>query len=390
MKRIMSLMLIASLLTGITGCGYGPWATKIAAFSTIAPAQIESVSAAYPAANNVHVLSQEAVLVDEYAKAGYHPDQIKPFLSDKDMRIRLQALDALKKYTILLNDIASGREEQRFKAGAESSVRVMSTSSGQITTPGAHQRITFSDLDMYVFLNSLDIVIESTMHIKIKHRLPTLIAKADPYIQELADLFRSDLNTLRNQDDADYDNQLLLQDQFIDKNMATMSPVALRREIINLVTIQNAKAKNDKDLNDALSSIEAMSSAHSALANILNPNVKPVSTEQAIVILNNGLAGLKKMYWEVPVANRGAIADTEKKLDILLTQMNQKDISDRGNSFTVASADFNTQVLPSIIKLQSDMSKEVDRYLIVKDVLEDLEKVEQMSSFFTIPRPPQI
>jgi len=253
MKKFLFLPLIL-----LIGCGYKKWADPIDSFSTAAPTQLTSVSDSYTEINSVHNLQQEAILANSYAKSGYHPGQVKEFISDDDLKSRAEALSELKQYTVILNDLVSGKSLNAISA---SNPKATTTSSSAKTTVGAV--VTKQEMDSVI--SGLNSIVTFALQQKTKKEVPAVMIKADPYIQQFAILFEKDLNDFKSQAANDYSSILISQNQFIQTNQLNMDAVEKRNEIEKLVQLESDSAKTQRDFDLALNNIRKFAKIHHQL-----------------------------------------------------------------------------------------------------------------------------
>lgn len=259
MKRLVALVFLS---LAVTGCGYKKWSKPVGAFSTSAAPALTQVSAAYTSANDVHLLVREAELVDQYTAKGYTPGEIQDFISPDSLKARQAAIGVLNSYASLVGDLALGKREQELatKTKAVSS----SMSSAKTTTSSSSSKTkSLTTTQMGDILTTLDYAIKPLIEHKVRKHLPAILKAADPSIQQICTLLEQDIDTLRSQEQNDYQTQLMGQSQFIDKN--TLSAVEKRTEITKLVQIEVDAAKADADLVKAKDALVKLAEAHHRL-----------------------------------------------------------------------------------------------------------------------------
>lgn len=255
MKILSVHLLFLSIL--LTGCGYAKWSKPIISFSnTSAPALVD-VQQVYTTVNSVHVLEQEAILVDKYATQGYQPGQIVDFLPSEQLKIRVDNIKNLNNYVTTIGALAQGKDLQALadknKALTQSSSNSKSTSTSTWVITQQQVSSSFSVLD-----NITKPIVEH----KVRKNLPAIIKQADPTVQNICTLEIADLTELKNQAANDYNVLLTEQSQFIDKNKNSMSPVDLRNEILKLVQIQNDAATADSNISKAITALTKLARTH--------------------------------------------------------------------------------------------------------------------------------
>jgi hypothetical protein len=249
----MKKFLLISVLL-VAGCGYSPWSKKVNSFSLTYPPKIDQVQQVYNSANTVNILSQEAILDEKYITSGYHPGQIKNFLSNNDLKVRIGILKDLESYFSLLNKLTSGENEKSINEPLPE-VPNGSTASGALSTS-----------DAKAIIQGLDSVVAFALEYKTKRRLSILIKNANPLVQKLCNLLDSDLNNLEQQNQLAYSSLLISQNQFIQNNQNKLSPIELRNEINKLVQIEDDQKENKKSFDLAIENINLLSLNHQKLA----------------------------------------------------------------------------------------------------------------------------
>jgi hypothetical protein len=287
---------LLSLLLFLTGCaGYGPWARQVAEFSANVAPPLVRASTAYTSANEIHTLQEESVLVGHYAQGGYHPGELVPFISEKDVQPRIEAIAALKEYIDLIDALATDQRAVEVEAKTKSlsittaaartemasnattntntttssnAVKVnptltdttTQTTTSTSTLTNSHS-VIMTPQQVNSIMSGMDSALKPFIHHMVKKRLPNLMKEADPIVQDLCSLLEADLDTLRVQSQGDYRVLLMQQSEFIHNN-PNLDPVEKRAEILKLFQIEAAADKSQSDLNDTIDGLKRLATEH--------------------------------------------------------------------------------------------------------------------------------
>lgn len=247
-------MLLVFLLTG---CATSKWTAKVNSFSTASAPTLTTVNDEYTNANNIHIMEEEAKLVDKYAVSGYHPNEITNIIPDADLKARLAAISALKSYITGLDALTSGKATTSLETGTKATTPTSSSSSMSATTSWA-----LNSQELGLAFQGLDQVMSVVLQAKVKKDLAPVLIQADPYVQQICTLLNADLATLKTQQDADYQVVLMEQSQFIEKNKANLNPVEMRTEVLKLVQINQDENTADKNIVSAQTAIKKLATDH--------------------------------------------------------------------------------------------------------------------------------
>jgi len=248
----MKTLLFTSLVL-ISGCGYNKWSQPIVSFSATAPATFDSISTLYTTSNSIHIMQEQAVLVDQYSVSNFKPNQITNFISDKDLLIRTNSLASLKTYAAALESIVNP------------TVAIPALPSSIVEpTISTAQKNTGQELG--IAAGQLNNITTQFLHKRARHDLPKIIKTADPLVQQFVVLFVLDLTDLKQQEKNDYESVLIYQSQFIQNNQDKMSAVEKRTEIEKLAQIEKDALTAQANLDSAINNIQKLAVIHHQLA----------------------------------------------------------------------------------------------------------------------------
>lgn len=226
----------------VTGCMSAAMKRPYASISDASVSAALDAKNAYFVAEDAYNGEQADELVQRYKDHGYTPGEITTFLSLKDMRARIEAVDVLGKYGERINFILN----PKFAATTQSKQGGSKSSSSKSSGPFPFPKLTQSEVN--TAQQAIAYIGEALASIKTRRQLPKAVAKADPSIQVLCDLFIRDIDTLRAEVKESFETRLILENDFIRDNWDDMDALEHRSEIAKLPAIE----KQARDAEDTL------------------------------------------------------------------------------------------------------------------------------------------
>lgn len=318
----MALLALLPLLTA--GC-LSPLAKHSAALDAATAPVVDQAAAVYSSANAIHDLrvNYDAVVAfDAPAPAPvYNPRTIQPLMSDKDIRVRIAVLAAFQEYVKSVVAITNGTDSPELQAAA-SSVGQELSSLGNTLAPSIESTLgiasaaaTSSSADATASTTStpapaislaaqngistaVDALAQFLISRKVKKELPHIIVAMDPHVKALCGLLESDIATLTDQENRDYNFIINQQTQFL---LATKNlDAAQRRDLImKLPEIVRKEQASSQALKQLSASIARLELTHHALAAAAQGN-NPESLKQKLGELEAAGSELKKFYSSLP------------------------------------------------------------------------------------------
>lgn len=241
----------AVVCLALTGCMSAAMKRPYASISSAATTATTDTKSAYAAADDAYNGEQTDELVQRFKDRGYTPGEITAFISSKDMKSRMEAVDVISQYGSQINSIlnpkftAATQSKQQSMASSSSSKSTASKSTSK-STSSPFPKLTQSEIN--IAQQAITYIGEALVNVKTRRRLPKAVAKADPSIQILCDLFTKDIDTLRIEIKESYDTRLILENEFIKTNWDNMDALQQRDEIVKLPALE----KQARDADDAL------------------------------------------------------------------------------------------------------------------------------------------
>jgi hypothetical protein len=168
----------------------------VASLSTATAPGLDKVSATYIAANDIHRLEQQSRMVERYEVDGFHPGQLKAFMPDDDLKIRVAAIAALRQYTAGIADLAAGKQ---VTTALTPKPLTLATSTAKFTAVSVTAPGTMNGAEMNLVLVAMDSALRPLITHKIHRNLQPILKAADPSIQSLCTMLASDMESLRTQ-----------------------------------------------------------------------------------------------------------------------------------------------------------------------------------------------
>lgn len=253
-KWLTIFSLIICLL--ISGCA-STRNKKVSGFTTTSAPELNKVNDLYVTTNNIHILEQEAILVDKYSTLGYQPGQIKDLIGGPDLVARINIIKVLSNYIELLGALTSGKDTTIIQQKASN---ISQSSSAKAATG------VLSSQDLASALSVINSVTKMALDRSAKHKVYPIMQQANSSIRTICTLLNEDIDTLKIQINEDYQLVLMEQSQFIAKNKDNFSPTEKRSEIIKLVQIEQDNAKTISDLNETQKALTSLAQTHNKLA----------------------------------------------------------------------------------------------------------------------------
>ena len=233
----------AVVCLALTGCMSAAMKRPYASISSSATSAATDTKSAYAAAEDAYNGEQTDELVQRYKDRGYTPGEITAFLSSKDMKSRMEAVDVISQYGSQINSILN----PKFTTTTQSKQSTASASKSSTKTASSpFPKLTQSEIN--IAQQAITYIGEALASVKTRRQLPKAVAKADPSIQILCDLFTKDMDTLRSEIKESYNTRLILENEFIQNNLGKMDAVEQRAEIVKLPALE----KQARDADDAL------------------------------------------------------------------------------------------------------------------------------------------
>jgi len=239
----------------VTGCSHPKWNQPVVAWSALAPARLTTIQAAYTTINTVDTQRQQQDLVASYPQQGFQPSTIKQFVADTDLQARTQAMQSLQKYAAILSVLGSGS-----KSGVPSTAAALGF---PLAVPAT--KLSLTGPEQTALNNMIDAVAINIMDRKIDKQLPSIVEKADPVIQEFSDLVTKDINDFEMQAEADYQLELMQQNEFIKANQSQLSPSSLKTEISQLSIIEQQQQATQQQFEAAKAAAQQLGQEHHTL-----------------------------------------------------------------------------------------------------------------------------
>ena len=257
-------------------CVRSPAAAKrIAAFSAATSVAATSTAGAFEAVERSYYQTQVAALTVNYDTSGFDPKSIRPFLSVDDLEVRSKVLKGLQMYAEKLADIMSDRQLTEFdsqtKAFGQSLVDMKSSTA--LTAIAAR----VPDTDLKVFTAAVDSLGRWFIESKRQKEIPKIVSGMQKPVQEICTFFIADIGQppgpngrtgrgLRDQLWRQFEQKMMLQDAFIQKNKDKLDPRTKAEEIAKLPALLTERVRMDGTLRATQSALAKLAETPNQLA----------------------------------------------------------------------------------------------------------------------------
>lgn len=321
-------VLCLSLCLGATGCLSSLNKHSLALADATTPV-IEQAAAAYRDAEALYDrrIDYEAPARFDDKRTVYDARSIPPLMSQKDIQIRLTTLAAFRCYTEKLVSLTSGTRSPALDAAAKSLGHSLTdfgntlapaidstfgieaatasttqttvvtttgsttdTTTSTVTTPEAPLTVT-QEKGITVAAEALAMFLNGR---KIKREVPAAIREMDPHLQALCHALERDIDTLRAEEQLDY-NIIRTEQTFFLRTTGDLDPERRREQIMKLPQIVREQRIADQRLLTLQNSIRNLALTHTALAAAAQGN-NPETLKEKLAELSGAASDLGRFY----------------------------------------------------------------------------------------------
>ena len=300
----LKLVLCAAL--ALTGSSLTPLAKHTVVFSTATNLVVTNSEDAYRAAIKLHELEQAPDFVARYqSETNFNPYDWKqpkpPLITPEGLKTRVELLDSLRVYAQSLVEVANGGDTVALNAAAKSLGGSLNGLTTAINTDMAGGKgststgLTMSDKVAPGVATGIKALADYLVNKKVQKSLPLILEKMDEPVRNIATLLESDVTILRRQTKDDYEQIVSHRDNFIRKNLTSLSSIEREHAIEQLPVLIAEQQRADMLLEALSKAIRDLALTHHALAAAAQHN-NPVSLADRIHDLENSEAELAKFY----------------------------------------------------------------------------------------------
>ena len=280
-KRAVLYEVVALIgLASLTGCSISPMSKRTAAFSTAAVATTQKTTKAYQVVEQSYHDSQIASLVDAYDQAGFHPEQIQPFVSAEDMKVRTRVLEGLTKYAETLAEISSDQPLKSLDVQAAAFGKSLQTLSRNDEIKPLAKSAHISDTELNAVTTAVDALGRALIENRRRKDLPEVLRQMKQPVNQICELLEKDIGDpeksgLRNELKNNYQTLIRKQEQFIHHNERQMSAQEKRQEIQRLPQLVSEAKAADESLAATQQALAQLAKTHTALVESGNAKDSP-------------------------------------------------------------------------------------------------------------------
>ena len=291
------------LIVGLAGCDTRQYGDPAADFATATNLVVQQSQSAFQLVNDTVLREQVASLVAGGDPNRFNPDDIKPFISDEDLKIRLEMLEALQAYATGLTDLtakplASTGDEA---TGLAASIQSLASNDRLQHSLRETKNVTTEEINGVVA--GLAEIAKFLTNRKIGKQLPGILQAAAPKIDSIAAVLAKEIGDtpgsehpggLRDKLWRSYDS--LLRDQVKlaqqDQNLADR-----RHDLAKLPELVSQQRSADEALAATQASLRKLVTAHQAL---LQVGTNPAGFKVAIAAVVAEAKDIQTFYANLP------------------------------------------------------------------------------------------
>lgn len=264
----------------IVGCSLSPLAKRATAFSTAAASTTKATANAYQVVEQVHYQSELATMVSNYDKDGFHPENLQPFLSDKDMQARTRILDGLTQYAEKLAYISGDQPLADVDTQAAAVGKSLRDLSHEDSLASIVKSAKITDTELNVFTTAVDALGHALVDNKRRKDLPPILKEMKEPIERICTLLQDDIGDpqhggLRNELHDNYATLIHKQEQFL-KNNPSLDAVERRNIIEQLPVLATAEKQADATLEQTKEALAQLAKTHDLLVDTAAAKDAPV------------------------------------------------------------------------------------------------------------------
>ena len=267
-------------LASFSGCSISPMSKRTAAFSTAAVATTQKTTQAYQLVEKSYHDSQVAALVDGFDQDGFHPEQMQPFISAGDMKVRTVVLEGLTKYAETLALVSSDQPMTTLDTQAAAFGKSLQALSKNGEIKPLAKSANISDTELNVVTTAVDALGRALIENRRRKELPEILRQMKEPVNQICELLEKDIGDpeksgLRNELKNNYQTLVRKQEQFIRHNEHQMSSQEKRLEIQRLPQLVSEAKTADESLAATQKALEHLAKTHTALVESGNAKDSP-------------------------------------------------------------------------------------------------------------------
>lgn len=280
-KRAVLYEVVALIgLASLTGCSISPMSKRTAAFSTAAVATTQKTTKAYQLVEQSYHDSQVAAMVDAYEQDGFHPEQIQPFISTEDMKVRTRVLEGLTKYAETLAEISGDQSLKTMDVQAAAFGKSLQTLSKNDELKPLAKSAHISATELNIATTAVDALGRALIENRRRKDLPEVLRQMKEPVNQICELLEKDIGDpeksgLRNELKNNYQTLIRKQQQFIDHNKQQMSAQEKRQEIQRLPQLVSEAKAAEESLAATRKALAQLAKTHAALVESGNAKDSP-------------------------------------------------------------------------------------------------------------------
>jgi len=273
---LVRIFLLSVALFVFSSCATIPQST-LSEFSSAVTATAENNSAAYSEIEKIHHEVELIKAVAYFDAKGFRPDLLSPFFDEQDLKIRKQVLDGLCLYCEKLLELAGNRQLDEYDSETKNLGNSLQNLNEGLLENSFFKNASVTPSQIQIFTTAVNAVgrwiIERKKDMSVKENIISMNGS----VREICVMFEQDFGNpplgenknargLRAQQWNQYDELMMLQDEFVRDNSAKLEPVAKKLEIEKLAALPQKQKESDAAMAEIQNSFRKLWEIHNSLS----------------------------------------------------------------------------------------------------------------------------
>ena len=274
MKKFALRAGIICLIVGLAGCDTQQYGDSAADFAAATNLVVQQSKSAFQLVNDTAMREQVASLVAGGDPNRFNPKDIKPFISDADLKIRLELLEALQAYATGLSDLTAKPLDSAGDDATALAASIQSLADNDRLQHSLRETKNVTTEEINGVVAGLAAIAKFLTNRKISKQLPSILQEAEPKVNAIATVLAKEIGDtpgsehpggLRDKLWRSYDS--LLRDQVTlaqqDQDLADR-----RHDLAKLPELVSQQRSADEALAATQASLRKLVAAHQALLQV--------------------------------------------------------------------------------------------------------------------------
>jgi hypothetical protein len=296
MKIIQSLFLTAAAVLIFSGCASMDQnaAKKIGAFSAATDLATQNTSAAFESLDHEHF---NLTIARDVAEGGWEKldaKSIAPFLKPEDLQARILVLQGLQAYAEKLSAIMGNAQMDELDKATQDLSASLKNVDDEFVKSKFLAAAPLSSSELRIASTAINAIGHWIIEVKRERGVKASIKEMNPYVTNIVALLARDFEVLRRNQAKTYDEAVMAQKVFVQKNIATLDPITKRNEIKAIADLIIEANNADHTMALMQKSIMQLGETHAQLATAFDKS--SVKLDKLLVDLAAEGKRVKKFY----------------------------------------------------------------------------------------------